>query len=200
LPSKLKPSQSLRQLSSSPSSSSPPDLSQWSPSTHRASPPVSSDWLFLPLLSTWRCDPFPANVATKKNYIIMDPLGDPPPPRAFFPSSVPLANAPPPAPAAAFLSGPKTSFRATSTTLIGIFTLRRLTFPRGTTWLLVTLLPSTNAPILQPFKSLILRGLFAHSPRSLLPSFDGEESFSFLPQPLLLLPPTGRRLLPSRCL
>ena len=96
-------------------------------------------------------------------------------------------------------------FRATSTTSIGIFTLRRLTFPRGTTRLFslsplttVTLLPSTTGPILRPSKFLILRQLFAHSPRSLLPSFNWEGSFSFLPQPPLLLPPTSRRLLPSR--
>jgi hypothetical protein len=139
----------------------------------------------------------------------MDPLGDLPPHRAFFPSPAPPTNAPPPplrwrlSPVPRFLFSPP--FRATSMTSIGIFTLRRLTFPRGTTRLLsllpltmVTLLPSTNAPILRPFKSLILRRLFAHSPRSLLPSFDGEGSFSFLPQPPLLLPPTGRRLLPSR--
>ncbi len=102
-----------------------------------------------------------------------------------------------------FLSFPP--FRATSTTLIGIITLRRLTFQRGTTRLFslsplitVTLSPSTTAPILRPSKFLILRQLFAHSPRSLLPSFDGDGSFSFLPRPPLLLPPLSRRLPPSR--
>ena len=37
----------------------------------------------------------------------MDPLGDLPPPWAFFPSPAPPANAPPPTPAAESLSGPK---------------------------------------------------------------------------------------------
>ncbi len=37
----------------------------------------------------------------------MDPLEDLPPPRAFFPSPTPPANAPPPAPASTSLSGPK---------------------------------------------------------------------------------------------
>ncbi len=36
-----------------------------------------------------------------------DPLGDLPPPQAFFPSPAPPANAPPPTPAAASLSNPK---------------------------------------------------------------------------------------------
>ena len=40
-------------------------------------------------------------------FLIMDPLGDLPPPRAFFPSPAPPANTPPPAPVAASLSGPK---------------------------------------------------------------------------------------------
>jgi hypothetical protein len=98
-------------------------------------------------------------------------------------------------------------FRATSTTSIGIITLRRLTFQRGTTRLFslsplttVTLSPSTNAPILPPSKLPILRHLFVHFPRSLLPSFDGDGNFNFLPPPPLVLPPLGRRLPPSRCL
>ncbi len=97
-------------------------------------------------------------------------------------------------------------FRATSTTSISIITLRRLKFQRGTSTRLfslsplttVTLSPYTTAPILRPSKFLILRQLFTHFPISLLPSFDGDRSFSVLPQPPLLLPPLGRRRPPSR--
>jgi len=60
-----------------------------------------------------------------------------------------------------------------------------------------TLLPSTNAPISRPFKILILRQLFVLSPRSLLPFFNGDTSFSLRWQvPLLPLNPVVRRRLP----
>jgi hypothetical protein len=109
-----------------------------------------------------------------------------------------VADVPPLAPAAASLSGPKILsfplFWATGSTSIGIFTLRRLTFQRGATQFfslspltMVTLLPSTNALILRPFKFLILRHLFALSPRSLLPFFNKDTSFSLRPMPLLPL-------------
>ncbi len=91
----------------SPSSPSPPDLSRRLPSTHRARPSASSARSFSPLLSTWHCNSLPANIATKKNNIIMDPIEDLPPPPAFSPPPAPSAIAPPPAPAAAFHSGTK---------------------------------------------------------------------------------------------
>jgi hypothetical protein len=53
----------------------------------------------------------------------------------------------------------------------------------------VTLSSYTNAPILRPFKFLILWQLFTLSPRSLLPSFDGGTSFS-----LRLMPPLSLHL------
>jgi hypothetical protein len=93
-------------------------------------------------------------------------------------------------------------FRATGLKSIGIFTPRQLTFQRGTMRLfllspitMVTLSPSTNAPILLPFKFLILLQLFALSPRSLHPSFNGDTSFSLCWMPLLPLNLVVRRRL-----
>ena len=59
-----------------------------------------------------------------------------------------------------------------------------------------TLSPSNIAPISRPFKCLILRRLFTLSPRSLLPFFKGDTSFSLSRVPLPPLHPVGRRLLP----
>ena len=94
-------------------------------------------------------------------------------------------------------------FWATGSTLISIFTPRWLTLRRGATRLFllsplttVTLPPSTNAPILRPFKFLILRQLFALSLRSLLPFFNGDMSFILRWVPLLPLNPVVWRQLP----
>ena len=96
-------------------------------------------------------------------------------------------------------------FRATSTTSIGTSTLLRRMTRWGITWLflpllLITLtpLPSIIVLISRPFKLLIRRRLFALSLKSCLPSLNRDVIFSFLPLPPLLLPSTGRCLLPSR--
>ena len=139
----------------------------------------------------------------------MDLLEDLPPPPAFFPPPAPAANAPPSAPAAMSLSGPKIfvlpPFRATSTTSIGTSTPRRRMSRWGITRLFLSLplvtptpSPSIIVPISRPFKLLIRRRLFTLSLNSRLPSLNRDVSFSFLPLPPLLLPTTGRHLLPSR--
>jgi hypothetical protein len=139
----------------------------------------------------------------------MDPIEDLPLPPAFFrPPPLRRTLLPPPlrrhlSPVPRFLSFPL--FRATNSTWIGIFILRRLTFPRGATRIFslsplttVTLSPYTNAPILRPFKSLILWRLFSLSPRSLHPSFDGGTSFSLRSGCLCPVPPLPLHLVVRR--
>jgi len=123
----IKPSQSLRQPSSSPLSPSPPDLLRWSPSTHRARPLASSAPPFLPLLSTWHCNSLPAQVTKKRKtllWIVLKIF------RLLRCSSLPLLlrrTLPPPplplrrrlSPVPRFFSFPP--LRATSTTPIGFF-------------------------------------------------------------------------------
>jgi hypothetical protein len=100
-----------------------------------------------------------------------------------------------------FLSFP--SFRATSTTSIGIFTPLRLMSRRGTTRLFflsplttAILSPSTNVPISLSFNLLTLWQSFAPFPRSLLPFFDEVTGFSLSRVPPLLLYPVVRCRLP----
>jgi hypothetical protein len=112
----------------------------------------------------------------------MDPIEDPLPAPASFPSPDLVVVAPPPplwplllplllwwllSPVSRFLSFP--TFRVPSTTSVGIFTSQRLMSWRGTMRVfslslltMATLSPFSNVPISRPFKLLILWQLFAH--------------------------------------